>query len=226
MALQDDDLPSRAEVTRASAASPAPTQPDSAVTLRIPRVQELTLTAVLSAAVGFGIWMGTLNTKLERLEKFADKAEDGSTGLFIRLATIEKSVDRLEAVSVGGPRRETDGRSQSAGDRVILTNQGPDFLGRLMDYRFAEKWIRLGDQAGQETPSGTHPNTAPAAAPKSPDLNADQADAFGNVKASYLDELDKMEEDVGNDRTIPIETESRLIRLIDAERQKIKSLKE
>lgn len=54
----------------------------------IARVQEWTLGAVVTAAVGFGVWMGTLNTKLEHIEKFIDAASDGSTGVFTRLATI------------------------------------------------------------------------------------------------------------------------------------------
>lgn len=51
---------------------------------------------VIAAAVGLGIGVGTLNTKLDHIEKFVDTASDASTGIFVRLATIQKTLDVLE----------------------------------------------------------------------------------------------------------------------------------
>ena len=93
--MSSSDLPplQRGPVPQSETGAPPP---DPGFTFRIARVQEWTLGTLLAAAVGFGVWMGTLTTKLEHIEKFVDAANDGSTGVFTRLATIQTTLDLVD----------------------------------------------------------------------------------------------------------------------------------
>lgn len=117
MATSGPSFPSDPPAASMSTATLPPPNPDHSFTFEIERVQKWTLGAIVTASVGFGIWIGTLNNKLDHIEKFVDSAGDASNGVFVRLGSIQKSLDFLE--KTGTAPSATAVQTPSMLDKVI-----------------------------------------------------------------------------------------------------------
>ncbi len=129
---------------------------DRSFTFQIKRVQEWTLGAVVIAAVTLGIWIGTLTTKLDHIERFVNSAEDASAGIFVRLATIQKTLDVLDRNGSGESGRTAgnkvsyppiDVRIPAIELRSSSAPQTPA-LDKLVDYMLVEEILHQGRPLG------------------------------------------------------------------------------
>jgi len=92
--------------------------PDDRFTFGIERVQKWTLGAIVTAAVGLGIWIGTIttkidamNSKIDNIEKSTDSNAEALTAARIQLGSLQQAVGDLKS-SGAGPHDGEGGRGQ------------------------------------------------------------------------------------------------------------------
>jgi hypothetical protein len=237
-----DDLPDDSNDVKKK----TPPHGGDGVTFRIQRVQKLTLTAVIGtlvsvigAAVSLGIQIGSYKEKIDRIDKFVDIAGNESTGIFVRLATLQKAIDDMERISeaefqrgVGSPARESqvDLRIPAVDLKIptiqVQSNSAPapqsGTLTDLAEIKVAEEMLRSGTaQASPGTPSPA----LPGAGSPPPDSLQQQALLMDELKQDILTNLDVMEGQVKGNKKMSSALRDQLITIIDRERVRVNSLK-
>jgi hypothetical protein len=197
-----------------------PRPPDDGLTFRIPRVQEWTLGAVIVAAVSFRIWMGTLNEKLGHIEKFVDAASDLSAGIFVRLATIQKSLDILDK---NRPAASDSAANNSRMPVIVVRstpeNQGHDLIAsKLIDYKLAEMLLKPAKEASSMEPSKT---SAEIDGVSHSESSQQQSLSWEHLRTIALQQLEQLEQDVKQNPKITEPTRTDLLNLIAEQHQRV-----
>lgn len=205
---------------------PAVQSSDGGFTFRIARAQEWTLGAVITAAVAYGIWMGTLNTKLEHIEKFVDSASDASQGIFVRLATIQKTLEVLDRNSpTTAGNTPSPARVPVIVERSILPNQPQGSnLTTLIEYKMIEDMLKSDNPGGK---SGVAVPAVPVSAGTAPlnyDLSKQQALWLREIQDTAFGQLNELQKQVDTDKNLSSETKGRLTSLIETQRDRVKLL--
>lgn len=225
------------------AASPPPNQDvppaqasssDPSFTFRIQRVQQWTLGAVVVAAVSLGIWIGSLTTKLDHIERFVNSAEDASAGVFVRLATIQKTLDLLDKGGNGESRKAAGNVAPYPPINVrvppieVRSNSAPQVpvLDKLVEYRILTEFLKPESNGSESAPP-----SAPAAgvapknlAPKDAELSRQQFLWLDEVKQTALKQLQDLDNEVERDKDMTPATKERLSALIDVQRRRVMAL--
>jgi hypothetical protein len=209
---------------------PSQSSSDGGFTFRIKRVQEWTLGAVVVAAASIGIWIGTLNTKLDHIEKFVDSASDASTGIFVRLATIQTMLEVLEKKG-----SESSGTATNVTPFPPITlnvpatsaqanpNQLHDFtFDKLIEYELVEGMLKPESKVDDAGPSKPAPVNTPL--PNSNTLQQEQSLWLKDIKQTALTQLQDLENKVITDKTMPPETKKSILDLIDLQRSRLNAL--
>jgi hypothetical protein len=231
--MSSEDLPPLRE--EPAPPSKSAVQPlDPGFTFGIARVQQWTLGSIIAAAVGLGVWMGTLNTKLEHIEKFVDAASDGSTGVFTRLATIQKTLDLADRSS---PQRSVKDEKASAVEvRIVplMPSPGPTqsqtpYVDTLLEYKLLTEILDK-DRKGPESKvapdapgiEGKQRNSISSAGPQ---RNEERDTWLDNVKQTALADLARLKTEVSANKKMQETTRTELLGLIEEQEQRINPTK-
>jgi hypothetical protein len=235
------------------AGNPVAPDPDRAFTFRIQRVQEWTLGTVIVAAVSLGVWIGTLTTKLDHIEKFVDSAENASAGIFVRLTTIQTTLDFLEK-SAGQNSNKASGNIAPYPPievRIppieVRSNPTPEpsVLDKLIEDKLAKDFLKSGSETALQPPpldklveytlvenwlksgGGIAPPVSPPAGVPSTSANLVDPAWMTAIKDYYTTQLKDLETKVKNskDKEMSPEAKQQLISLIEEQQQRVVALK-
>jgi hypothetical protein len=232
---------------------PLRSQPsNTGFTLRIPRVQEWTLGAVVLAAAGVGVWMGTLNTKLEHIEKFVDRAEDGANGIFARLEVIRTTLDFLERSSsqsvkdvktspvdirfVPLPPASVPTQVQGSGSSSSSLETALEF--KLIREILEEDRKPEEPKKAADTPPGNDvkpsnsgtgmkqiTSTSPPDPPQTTGSDGVKEQWMKDLKDAALNDLNRLRDEVNANKKLSEATRKELRNLIDAQEKRINDIK-
>jgi hypothetical protein len=173
--------------------------------------------------------MGTLNTKLDHIEKFVDSANDGSTGVFVRLATIQTTLNVSESARPSVPTPATNNeRVPPIEVRLDPANQ-LSMLDRAAEIKLIEDILKFGNSASSPGPSSANnPQGAPPPNPsggsgsedgQSPDAGKNAAmvaRARAEIEAMSEGQLKQLEDTIRSQKRLPPDQKDYVLRVIDS----------